>query len=283
MIQPHQTNEELIRDIDSTTPPLGKLAVWWLGQSGYVIKGGGKIIYIDPYLSESLTEKYRHTNKPHIRMTANPLRPELVNHADLILASHKHSDHLDPGTIPPLLRASPQARLVLPRALVSHVMAWGVDASRLIPTDADRALEWEGIGLLPIPSAHEQLERDDQGNHLYLGFIIELAGVRLYHSGDTVPYAGLIQRLVAQPLDLAFLPINGRDAARHALGTPGNCTIEESLCIAALAGVKVLVPHHYDMFTFNTISIEAFKVRADECFPQQRVQVMQCARRYELP
>jgi L-ascorbate metabolism protein UlaG (beta-lactamase superfamily) len=283
VIQPYLRDDDLIRDIDNATVHYNRIAVWWLGQSGYVIKGGGKIVYIDPYLSESLTEKYRHTNKPHIRMTANPLNPDIVHHADVVIASHKHSDHLDPATIPNMLRASPQARLVLPRALTTHVAAWGIEHSRLIPADADHPIEQSGLGLLPIPAAHERLDRDDVGNHLYLGYIIDMGGVRIYHSGDTIPYAGLIERLTARPIDVAFLPINGRDAARHAKGTPGNCTIEESLCIAALAGIKVLVPHHYDMFTFNTVPISAFVARAAECYPWQRVQVMECGRRYELP
>ena len=109
-----------------------------------------------------------------------------------------------------------------------------------------------------------------------LGFVIGMGGLRLYHSGDTVPYRGLVQRIA--DCDVGFLPINGRDARRVALGTPGNTSIDDALCIAALAGIETLVPHHYDLLTFNTADIEAFRERARIAYPEQRTCVMECGR-----
>jgi len=97
--------------------------------------------------------------------------------------------------------------------------------------------------------------------------------VTLYHSGDGIPYTGLADRLRAQPVNVAFLPINGRDAARH--GTPGNFTIEETMCIAELAGVGIVVPHHYDMFTFNTVDVKKFEAWAREAYPHRQIRVCQ--------
>ena len=48
-------------------------------------------------------------------MTRAPLRGGDLTGVDLVLASHKHSDHLDPGTLPDLLAASPGAALVAAR------------------------------------------------------------------------------------------------------------------------------------------------------------------------
>src|SRR5271157_1637626 len=89
---------ELIEEILETQPSPGSLAIWWLGQSGFLIKTDGGILVIDPYLSEHLTGKYEGTSRPHVRMTRAPLRGADLETVDLVLASYKHSDHLDPET-----------------------------------------------------------------------------------------------------------------------------------------------------------------------------------------
>ena len=78
-------------------------------------------------------------------------------------------------------------------------------------------------------------------------------------------------RRIVHRVDIAFLPINGRDARRHELGTPGNCTIEEALTIGDCAGVEWVIPHHYDMFKFNCAPIDEFISRAAQAYPQQKI------------
>src|SRR5215207_5837667 len=116
MIEPVQSGAPLLKEIAETSPAPATVVVWWLGQSGYVIKSRSATVVIDPYLSEHLTAKYEGTAKPHIRMTRAPFRGSDLRGIDLVLASHEHSDHLDPGTLPDLLAASPGALLVLPEA-----------------------------------------------------------------------------------------------------------------------------------------------------------------------
>jgi L-ascorbate metabolism protein UlaG (beta-lactamase superfamily) len=110
----------LLNDITTTRLGEGEVALWWLGQSGYAIKTASVLFYVDLYLSEHLTAKYAATEKPHIRMTEAPLRGNDITKAAWVFASHKHSDHLDPGTLPLLFVASPDAKLVLPAALTDH-------------------------------------------------------------------------------------------------------------------------------------------------------------------
>ena len=54
MIAPVLRDEAFLADI---TRPLSdaELRVWWLGQSGFLVKGGGRTLLFDPYLSDSLT------------------------------------------------------------------------------------------------------------------------------------------------------------------------------------------------------------------------------------
>src|SRR5262245_58289373 len=126
MYQPSLSGAALMQDITDAKPASGEVAIWWLGQSGYAIKTASILFYVELYLSEHLTAKYASTEKPHIRMTAVAIRGNEITGAEWIFARHKHSDHLDPETLPLLFEASPQAKLILPGALIDHVLKLGL-------------------------------------------------------------------------------------------------------------------------------------------------------------
>ena len=279
MIEPIRQGPELIDEIARTVPPAGSLVVWWLGQSGFLIKSPQGLLAVDLYLSEHLTKKYEATSRPHVRMTRAPVRGGELQKIDLILASHKHSDHLDPGTIPDLLAASPGAMLVLPESTFVHAEQLGLPRKRLLGLDAGDTLERAGFRVHAIPSAHEGLDTDETGRHLYLGFVIEAEGRRLYHSGDTVAYPGLVERLGSEPFDVIFLPINGRDPAR---GVPGNMTAAEAVDLAIEVRPRFVVPHHYDMFTFNTVPVDVFAAEARRLPAGVKPRVLSCGERWEI-
>jgi L-ascorbate metabolism protein UlaG (beta-lactamase superfamily) len=280
MIQPVRKGDQLVAEIESTRPVPGTLAVWWLGQSGFLIKSATASILIDPYLSESLSAKYQHSDRPHVRMTEAPCRGGDLRGIDLVLASHKHSDHLDPGTIPDLMAASPGARLVVPAPLVEHAASLGVAADRLIGLEAGERIEpLPNAAVRAVPSAHEGLDRDAQGRHLYLGYVIEMDGLRLYHSGDGLAYEGLVEQLGPDRFDVVFLPINGRDPTR---GVPGNMSAAEAVDLAARLRPRFVVPHHYDMFTFNTVSVSRFEAEARRLPPGVAARVLRCGGLWEV-
>jgi L-ascorbate metabolism protein UlaG (beta-lactamase superfamily) len=214
-------------------------------------------------------------------MTRAPVRGTDLTGIDLVLASHRHSDHLDPGTVPGLLAASPSARLVLPAAIVEYARALGLPPERLIGLNAGDAFtdDPSGFTIRPVPAAHEALDTDAQGRHLYLGFVIEAEGRRVYHSGDSLAYDGLATALAAQPFDVLFLPINGRDPAR---GVPGNMSAAEAVALAAAVRPRFVVPHHYDMFTFNTVPVAAFEAEARTLPAGVAPRVLRCGERWEV-
>ncbi len=280
LIQPAKTGPALADEIAGTRPGPGALALWWLGQSGLLIKSDSGTLLIDPYLSESLTAKYAGTEKPHVRMTANPIEPrELAGLVDVVLCSHKHSDHMDPGTLPALLGANPSAEVGVPEALMIHAEKMGLPGSRLFGLDAGWTYERAGFRVQALASAHEGLDTDGSGRHLYLGFVVEAAGRRLYHSGDTVVYPGLVEALGPGPFDLLFLPINGRDPAR---GVSGNMTAAEAVELATVVRPRYVVPHHYDMFTFNTVPVASFRREAQRLPVGVAAHVLDCGARWEI-
>jgi L-ascorbate metabolism protein UlaG (beta-lactamase superfamily) len=278
MIEPVRQGPELVAEIARTAPPAGTLVAWWLGQSGFLFKSPSGMLAVDLYLSEHLTRKYAGTNRPHIRMTRSPISGHELAAVDLVLASHKHSDHFDPETLTAILAASP-AVFGFPEAIRDHAEALGLPADRLIGLDAGDCIERAGFRVRAVPSAHENLDTDAAGRHLYLGSVIESEGLRLYHSGDSLVYPGLAETLSAGPMDVLFLPINGRDPAR---GVPGNMSAGEAVQLAAQVRPRFVVPHHYDMFTFNTVPASVFLTEARGLPEGVRPQVLHCGELWEI-
>jgi L-ascorbate metabolism protein UlaG (beta-lactamase superfamily) len=88
--------------------------LWWLGQSGFLLQWQGVHVLLDPYLSDSLTRKYRQTDKPHVRMTELVIDPAQLSFVDIATSSHNHTDHLDAETLGPILARNPSLKLVDP-------------------------------------------------------------------------------------------------------------------------------------------------------------------------
>src|SRR5262249_23757789 len=83
MIDPGRSGQALLDEIRETRPAPGSVAVWWLGQSGFLIKSAEATVVVDPYLSEHLTHKYEGTSRPHVRMTRAPFRGANLTGVDL--------------------------------------------------------------------------------------------------------------------------------------------------------------------------------------------------------
>jgi L-ascorbate metabolism protein UlaG (beta-lactamase superfamily) len=279
MIEPVRHGRELVEEIEGTVVRPGSLVVWWLGQSGFLIKSSQGMLAIDLYLSDHLTRKYEGTSRPHVRMTRAPLRGGDVRELDLLVASHRHSDHLDPGTVPDLLAASERAILVLPEAIIEDARQLGLPADRLAAIDVGASVARAGFRVSAIPAAHEGLDVDPLGRHYYLGYVIQSEGLSLYHSGDSLAYEGLVEQLGHHSFDVLFLPINGRNPAR---GVAGNMSACEAVELAARVLPRFVVPHHYDMFTFNTVPVEEFVDAARSLPPRVSPRVLRCGERWEI-
>lgn len=227
------------------------ISLIWLGQAGFIAEGGGFKIVIDPYLSDSLYARYKEKKFPHRRMHAAPFKPEELDGIDFVLCTHGHSDHMDPGTLPGLAAANPSCRFICPAAEKEKAVERGVPAKRFIGLDADESYG-EGIKFTALASAHEDLAVDKQGLSLFLGYVIDFGRYRIYHSGDCIPYDVLSSRLKQLKVDTALLPVNGRDDYRKMNGVPGNFTVDEAVRLCVDAGIKMMIPHHFGMFDFNT-------------------------------
>jgi L-ascorbate metabolism protein UlaG (beta-lactamase superfamily) len=235
--------------------PNAECQLYWLGQAGFVIDGVGRRIAIDPYLSNTLAAKYAGSAYSHARMTPPPVDSRELGAVDFVLCTHHHTDHMDPGTLLPLVRRLPNVRFVVPAASLALARErTGAADSQLIGLDAGDSLELcQGVSVRATRAAHETIERDERGRCRYLGYVIDCGGAKIFHAGDCVPFEGFIDEILALRPDVALMPVNGRSEDLRQAGFAGNFTLDESLTLCGACGIPNLICHHYGMFAFNTV------------------------------
>lgn len=275
------SGNSIAQQIRTLAVPHGHLAVWALGQQGYLLKGGDRVVIIDPYLSNYAEEMSADTTGAAARQVPIAVPPQELDMVSLVLCTHHHADHADPRTLSPILEASPGASLVTSYMARDTLLEQGFDAKRIGVPPVGRAVAYgSGLEVTAIPSAHYTQEPDASGNPAYLGFIITLNGVTLYHCGDSVIYDGLLGHLKEHRIDLACLPINGRDWFREQQDLVGNMDYREAAELAAAIGVKVLLPGHNDMFAGNRINPAYLLDYLQANHPRQRVHFLQSGELY---
>lgn len=245
-------------------PPAAAVTLHWLGQAGFVVRAGSRVILVDPYLSDSLEPRYRGTARPHDRLMAPPIDAAAIGRVDLVLCTHHHTDHMDGQSLGPIAARHAGARFVVPAASMdrAHAAIGGMDG-RLIAVDAGAILEpLPGIVLHAVRAAHETLETDEAGHHRFLGYGIRTAGLTLFHSGDTIPFDGQQSDVSALAPDLALLPVNGRSEALANAGIAGNLTLDEAIALCTACAIPAMIAHHHGMFAFNTLDPAVIDARA---------------------
>lgn len=255
MIRPALQDDAFIADVQAAISETD-FFLWWLGQSGYLLRWRDQFLLIDPYLSDSLTKKYAATDKPHVRMTEQVVRPEALSFVHAVSSSHNHTDHLDAESINPILAANPNLGLIIPEAnreFVCNRLNCPIELP--IGLDAGQSATLAGFQFHAVPAAHEKIDRDEAGRCKYLGYVIQFGPWTLYHSGDTVRYEGMAETLQNFPIDLALLPINGAAPERR---VAGNLNGEEAATLAHDISARLVIPCHYDMFEFNTATPDQF-------------------------
>lgn len=235
------------------------MSISHLGQSGFRLKLGASTVYVDPYLSDSVERMHGPGMR---RMRRPPMPPEGVRDADLVLISHEHPDHCDMDTLKVVALNNPHCRFVTSYEAAGLLAdSAGISASRIVVADEGAVSLPGGSAVHPVPAAHPSLDRDRQGRPRYLGFVIEHAGVRVYHAGDGSANADVIAAVCRHgPVDTALLPVNECNFFRERQGIVGNMSIREAFGLAVEVGARRVVPMHFDMFAPNCVYEEEIEV-----------------------
>jgi L-ascorbate metabolism protein UlaG (beta-lactamase superfamily) len=158
------------------------LSIKWLGHASFQIMAEGEIIYIDPYEGEYSAQ------------------------ADLILATHSHSDHCDTSKISKILKAGTVIiapfSLVLPSEtkLGGNIKALKPNEELSVGNITVKAVEAYNIKRFRSPG------KPFHPKGFGVGYLIMAEGKTIYHAGDTdfIPEMKQLGHV-----DLALLPSGG--------------------------------------------------------------------------
>jgi L-ascorbate metabolism protein UlaG (beta-lactamase superfamily) len=249
---------EVVRFEGSLAANLGNepagIELYWLGQAAFLIRSPGLCFVIDAYLSDQLEEKYRGHIFSHARMMAPPITVAELPSLDFVFCTHHHGDHLDVPTIREIARKFSHTRFVVPAANEPEIGIAGLSKEQIVWAEAEHEIRLsDTLKVTPIKAAHEGFEYDKLGRDRFLGYLFEVEAGLIYHSGDTVRYAGLVERIIRSGPQLALLPVNGRRPELREKKIAGNFTLEEAVQLCLDAKIPTLIAHHFGMFGFNTI------------------------------
>lgn len=235
---------------------MGSVTMRFLGQAGFVLTSPAVSIAIDPFISDFLPDRQFPCPVPIADLAS----------VGLVLATHEHPDHLDLTGLREWLGVAPDLRVVVPRPVAAIARAGGLPEANIVGLQPGEQFSWNGATIWPVPALHGVSVSDaysfgteiSGGLVRFLGYVVEIDGLRIYHSGDTLDHDGLAETLRELRTEVALLPVNGRDEAREEQDIVGNLSAAQAADLAIRSGVRIAVPMHYDMFASNPGSPEEF-------------------------
>ena len=228
-----------MQTVRETAVAPGHVALWWLGQAGFLIKSaGGKIVALDPYLSNSCKSLGDEVGFDMERIVPPPLLPQDLVGIDLYALTHSHRDHLDPQTLEPYLAAGGEGPFLAPAETalaLAHLGVVGEQIEMVWPnkTRVVGDLTWRATFAIPFGG-------DDLTHVGYLVFVDE--GPTLYFTGDTAYHDVIADSVAPHKPDVMITVINGAfrnmgpDAAAH---------------LAKQIDPQIVIPCHHDLFRDN--------------------------------
>lgn len=232
----------LIDDIHAFEVPAGAVALWFLGQNGWVLKSPtGFTVAIDPYLSDLC--KGRRPTIDQSRQVPVFIAPERLR-VDLLACTHSHADHACPETIAGS-RAAGTRRFMGPAETLAVFERAGVPAAERIatwPNHVARFADLTFTGTFALPTDHTDLT--------HMGFVIAVDdGPTLYITGDTAD-TPILETAARHRPDVMIVCINAGFR---------NLSHWEAAELVRAVDPAVAIPCHYDMFPDNTCPPHMFR------------------------
>ncbi|MBU2550718.1 MAG: MBL fold metallo-hydrolase [Proteobacteria bacterium] len=171
--------------------------VHWLGHASFRVQGS-KVVYFDPWEVDDGPK------------------------ADLILISHEHFDHCSPDDVARLSKAD---TVIVTEAQSAPKLSGNVKV--VVPGER---IEAAGLQVQALPSYNTDKAFHPKDNG-WLGFVVEMDGVKIYHAGD----ADFIPEMKDLAVDIALIPVSG------------TYVMDVDQAVAAVRAIrpKVAVPMHY--------------------------------------
>ena len=184
---------------------LGNLEIEWLGHASFRIQAQGQVIYIDPF-----------------KITGTP------KDATFVFITHPHYDHC---SLEDLQKVVKEGTFVIMQADCQSKIARLPTKIKMLIASIGNKREVENVKYEAWPAYNTNKEFHPKFQQ-WLGYVIEIGGKRIYHSGETDFIPEMAQ---LKSIDLALLPVSGTYVM----------TPEEAVQAAEKFKPKLAVPMHY--------------------------------------
>lgn len=205
----------------------GELALFWLGQAGFLLVDSlRQQLAIDPYLT-NCGERIRGFK----RISPMMLSPEAF-HPDYYITTHTHFDHFDYDAIPVIARNG-KTIFLGPESCQQEMDKLDIDHDHRRKLCVGDTVTFPAS---PLPLAGPTMA---PWRPMQLDCSLRWAGIACT-SGDTAFHADLCKEVAAFGPEVAALSINGAF---------GNMTAWEGAEAANLVGASIAIPCHFWTFT----------------------------------
>ena len=203
-----------------------KYNLFWLGHSGFKIKIGEKVIYIDPYkINDS----------------------EIVDKADIILITHSHFDHLSQEDIQKIVK--PGSKIICTPDCQSKITRIN-EKIDLFLSEPGKEFVIDEIKIKAI-EAYNERKKFHPKNEYWVGYVIQFENLIIYHAGDTDKIKEMEKLTGYSKKDNQFIIL---------LPVGGNFTMnaEEAASAASLIKPTLAIPMHYGTIVGSRTDAENF-------------------------
>lgn len=252
-----------LKELKGFSVPSGSIAVWWLGQAGFVLKSPqGVLAVLDPYLSDACGPGGEKLGFNHYRSFDPPIQAKKLGGFDAYVLTHSHGDHLDPETIEKYRRAGGKGPFIAPPHAVAALEKLNV------PKDQIR-LTWPGktetVGDLSFRATLAIPFGDDDLTHV--GYLVSLeGGPTLYFTGDTAYHEVLGISIAPYKPDVMFTVINGMWR---------NLTAADAAKLADQVKPRLVIPYHYDLFPDGQVPPHTLRMNLFVCDMMDRYRALE--------
>jgi L-ascorbate 6-phosphate lactonase len=239
-----------VSDIRSYFPDMGKIAVWWLGGSGFLLAlDTGERICIDPYLSDCVERIAGFRRLIPAPVKAGDLR------FSFLLLTHSHPDHLDVDSFDKFIEINPNCRVLAPADCLSFLSLRNVGYEITEPGKVHRL---GSIVIEAVPADHADLSPEA------VGYLLGISGKSAWFTGDTTLNWPLLEGTICRKPDILVPCIN---SAYGNLGERGAAMLAER------CGAGVIIPAHYGLFKEHGGDAELFHKYMEEIAPHATVYI----------
>lgn len=244
---------DFLNKVINCRPKEGEIAIFWLGQAGFIIKyDEDKIIAIDPYLSNCVERIWGFK-----RLMMPVISPRDIE-ADILIATHHHEDHLDIDAIP-FIMACKKTRLYGSKTAVEICKGMKIPDDRLTAMVPGDEIKTGNVTIKSVYADHGALAPDA------IGILLAIKDIKVYITGDTAYRPQHMKEAIQAKPDIVIMPINGEF---------GNLNGEDAAKMARDTGAKAAIPGHYWMFKEHNGNPQEFENKMKEYAPACKIKFM---------